>query len=108
VNDHFLPTEREQAKIAKIAAWRKRLQIVVFVPVLVLVLDRLFLGYEGWVLTALAVGLFVLMLSLIVYTSFLLRCPRCSTWVSVGVPKCATCGLKYDVTKSNRFGAASQ
>jgi hypothetical protein len=105
VTDHKLPTTQEQAKVGNIAAWRARVAVIAFLfPVLFmtfLALDSVIPGGIGWPFLIPLVVLVVLEFGLFGYVSFFLRCPRCSTWIGVGVRKCASCGLKLEIPKES-------
>lgn len=99
MSDRFLPTEQESAKVARILSWRSWLPLAIIVPLVVIGLGRLVPERNDWIVIALAVSSVAGLLAVAVYVSFFLRCPRCETWVGVVVPKCASCGLKFEVQK---------
>jgi hypothetical protein len=96
VNNRYLPTDLEQSRIDRITAWRGRMLLVLIIPFGLFWITR-FLPEET---ESLAIGgaivTIAVWLTVIGYISFGLRCPRCSSWVGVSVPKCASCGLRFD------------
>src|SRR5690348_15341386 len=94
--DRYLPTEQERAAISEILSWRARLVVILIFSMLSAALGRLIVTGNGWPAVALAGAGLVVLLGAIVYVSFFLRCPRCKSWVGVAVPKCASCGLKFE------------
>ncbi len=104
MTDRNLPTDQELTRIRVLASWRTRMGFVVFLfPVLFLAfitISRLVPGGVDWPLLIPMVALLVVELGLIAYVSFFLRCPRCSSWTGLVVPKCASCGLKFETPKS--------
>lgn len=103
MNSRFLPTDSEKAGIAEIVAWRTRILFMVFIPMAIAALCLFledFLQDKVWLFAGLVTAVFVSLMGTVVYVSFFLRCPRCSTWTGMGVNKCASCGLRYDAQES--------
>jgi hypothetical protein len=102
MTNRFLPTEQERDKIDRITSWRSRLFLFLTSPMAALGISRI-VPEEGiwlWLATGMAIVAVVVLLVVAGYVSFGLRCPRCSSWVGVTVPKCASCGLRFDAPKS--------
>jgi hypothetical protein len=97
VADYLMPTSAEREKLMRNIAWQRRLATIVFLPMIPFAIIRLLPDMPLWITVAVAVVPISVMLGMIIYTSFLLRCPRCKTWVGVAAPKCASCGLKSKV-----------
>jgi hypothetical protein len=108
MNERHLPTEQERVGIGRITAWRSRLPFLVLVPMALLVGGQLLADDGGWPLVIIAGALLLIMLSVVVHVSFFLRCPRCSTWVGVAVPKCASCGLKFEGPKPSQASTVAK
>jgi hypothetical protein len=99
MDDRHLPTEQEKVRVVKIIAWRTCLPAAGLLPLSVFGISRMFPEIGDWVLITAAGVLMAAMLGFLAYVAFCLRCPRCSTWRSVGVPKCASCGLRLEGPK---------
>ena len=96
MNDRHLPTEQEKVRVAKIIAWRTYLPFACIFPLGLFGISRVLPDDREWILIVAAGVLMAAMLGFLAYIAFCLRCPRCSTWISVGIPKCASCGLKLE------------
>ena len=96
MNNRFLPTDPEQVRIDRITAWRSRILLVLVIAFALFGVSRFLPEEREWVAIGIAAVMLVVLLGVIGYVSFGLRCPRCSSWVGVSVPKCASCGLRFD------------
>ncbi len=92
--DYLMPTATEREKLARNFAWQQRLLLLLPLPMVSFAIIQLVPDMELWMTATVAALPIALMLGILVYTSFFLRCPRCNTWVSIAAPKCASCGLK--------------
>jgi len=108
MSDRYLPTDQERTKIDRITSWRHGLMIAGFIPLLLIGVDRLIPEHASWLSVALAVAGVAVLLGVLIYASFFLRCPRCASWVGVVVPKCASCGLKFEATKRSSIASGSR
>lgn len=97
MTDYLMPTAAEREKLARNMAWQGRLAAIVFLPMLPLAIIRLVPDMSLWMTVSVAALPISVLLGILIYTSFFLRCPRCETWVGVAAPKCASCGLKSKV-----------
>jgi Kef-type K+ transport system membrane component KefB len=86
-------TAAERKALKRIASIRTGLLAPIFACVAVILLSRQIRSEPAAI--ALAGSALVVMLSLVVYISFRLRCPRCSGWIPLPSPssKCTSCGL---------------
>jgi len=96
------PTDAESAALKRIAAARAGLPIVLFANFAAvgsagIVRD----GYAGPILAGAAV---LILLATLVYISFTLRCPRCSSWIPMpsSRSKCTSCGLHLGVASGSK------
>lgn len=105
--DRNLPTDQERAKVERIASWRRRLLLVPIIPLAVIGLSRLVPEEHEWLMLGLAITAVAVLLIVLGYASFGLRCPRCASWVGVAVSKCASCGLKLEAPKRASAPAVS-
>lgn len=92
--DPFLPTDREQASLARMSAWRGRMLLLPVLPLLVFVLSRILSEEHVMWMMALAGVAGATLLAVMLYVSFGLRCPRCNGWIGLGSSRCLSCGLK--------------
>ena len=99
MTDRFLPTEQERAKINRITSWRSRVLLFSTFPLAALGISRIVPEEGMWLATGISIVAVAVMLGVAGYISFGLRCPRCSSWVGIAVPKCASCGLRFDAPK---------
>src|SRR5690242_11307641 len=88
-------TDSERAKLERINSTRISLVVLMLLcssSVIILhyaIPDR----YET-LKVFLAIALAVVVLGMLIYLSFCLRCPRCSGWIAI--PKCPACGLRLE------------
>jgi protein-S-isoprenylcysteine O-methyltransferase Ste14 len=106
MNDRHLPTTPERARISRLLAWRSGLALLSFLPMSVMVFALAWRGDSDWPLIIVAACVLLVMLGLLAYVSFGLRCPRCATWTGVAVDRCASCGLKFEMRKEPAVGPA--
>lgn len=96
MNERYLPAP-EQEKIAKLRFWRNGLALTGLLPMSVVVFSLLWRGESDWPVFIFAATMMLILLGLIAYVSFGMRCPRCATWIGIAVNRCASCGLKFEV-----------
>lgn len=88
-------TAGQQAQLERIASRRNSLGMLLGLCTPVFLVLGYFVEKRHSLLgTAISVLAAVIGLGLLVYLSFFLRCPRCSSWIAI--PKCPSCGLKLD------------
>lgn len=97
MTDYLMPTAAEREKLARNMAWQQRLLAILPLPFVSFAILQLVPDMALWMSIIVAAVPAAVMLGIIFYTSFFLRCPRCKTWVGVAAPKCASCGLKSKV-----------
>lgn len=97
MTDYLMPTAAEREKLARNMAWQQRLLLLLPLPMVSFGITRLLPEMGLWLTVIVAALPIALMIGIIIYTSFFLRCPRCKTWVGVATPRCASCGLKSKV-----------
>jgi hypothetical protein len=86
-------TDAEKAALKRIASLRTGLLALTFPCLAVILFSRQIRSESAAI--ALAAAALLVLLSLVVYVSFRLRCPRCSSWIPLPSPrsKCTSCGL---------------
>jgi hypothetical protein len=107
MNSHA-PTASERSALKRIASLRTGMVVALLASLCVLALSRLYPGeVAGLILNGAAV---LTLLGLLVYTSFCLRCPRCSSWIPVPTSrsKCTSCGLSLEVAATDDPSAAQR
>ena len=89
-------TDAEKTALKRIASLRTVLLTLTFTCLAVIVLS-IPMREESSAL-ALAGAALLVMLSLVAYISFRLKCPRCSSWIPLPSPrsKCTSCGLSLE------------
>jgi rRNA maturation endonuclease Nob1 len=89
-------TDAEKTALKRIASLRKGLLAAILICLTVILLSQQ-IRSESAAIALAAAALFV-MLSLVAYISFRLRCPRCSSWIPLPSPrsKCTSCGLNLE------------
>jgi hypothetical protein len=86
-------TDAERTALKRIASLRTGLLAPIFVCMAVILLSTQIHSEAAAIV--LAGAALLVMLSLVVYISFRLRCPRCSSWIPLpsSRSKCTSCGL---------------
>jgi hypothetical protein len=94
------PTDTEKASLKRIASVRSGLPVVLFANFAAIALASVV--RDGPVGSIVAGSAVLILLGTVVYISFALRCPRCSSWIPMpsSRSKCTSCGLS--------LGAASE
>ena len=104
----YAPTASEKSALKRLASLRTGMLVALLASPCVLALSRLYPGdVAGPILDGVAV---LMLLGMLVYTSFCLRCPRCSSWIPVpsSRSKCMSCGLSLKVAATDDPNAAKR
>ena len=94
--DTHTPTPTESAALKRIASLRSRVPGVLMVGAAIIFSSRLV--EDQTVSIAIAACGVLLLLGMLLYISFGLRCPRCSRWIPAPSKnsKCVGCGLSLE------------
>ncbi len=98
------PTDTERAALKRIASLRTGLVVPVFVCFLgLLISTQASSDLPALILAGASV---LLLVGLVVYASFCLRCPRCSSWIPVpsNRSRCTECGIALEISDDKRHG----
>jgi hypothetical protein len=96
--NHQHPTEDERLALEKLRAGQTLPLVLGGIATPIPVLLRLVPETYSSVSAVLSVGVVLGIVSLFVYRTCMLRCPRCSGWIVI--PKCPACGLKLEKSTS--------
>jgi hypothetical protein len=94
-------TDAEKAALKRMASLRAKFATPIIFSMAALLLIRQI--SNDVIAITLAIVVFLIFLSSVLYISLGLRCPRCASWIPLPAArsKCISCGLRMDVEDSN-------